>query len=722
MCGEDWMQNPEKNHTDTITLVGKLYGGKHISLQDFADEVHRCWQIKGETKIEVISKGLYKMVFAKVEEYQHVKQNGPWVIQGFILSIKKGDDLGILGEDRRFDRVDFWVQIFGLPRDRINEKNVHTVGSTLDKVKGMDLHCSLAFKHPVARIPARNRNSPGKKLWKGHGIWSPPLKDAQVVASVAVRSKGTEVITEGLTEHRTDTSVWMITESVTVGVARLGNASNRGLDLDMTELEKAHDSGAKAGTLDSDLRPAESFTFVIRKLSDKKKYHPCAGTVLNHVLHFRKLHHYMTDLARKHKTYRLISPFRNEIYTSDPANVEYILKTNFPNYGKGWYNYTILNDLMGDGIVTVDGERWKYQRKVSSYEFSTKNLRDFSVAVFRRNAEKLAGVVSDAAAENKPFDVQHLFLKSTMDTIFKVGFGVELDSVFGAQEGAKFAHAFTESSEIIMWRYADMLWRMKRFFSVGTEARLKKDVKVKKEDLLSRFLELNATDPKYLRDITFNFLHAGRDTTAATLTWFMYRMCMHPHIQEKVAQEVKEAAQLKDTTSISEFAATVTEDHVLDKMQYLHAALSETLRLHPAVPVDGKICFSDDTLPDGYSVKKGDMIAYQPYAMGRMKYNWGEDAEEYRPERWIDEDGKFRPESPFKFTTFQAGPRICTGKDFAYREMKIWASVLFNFFVFKLEDETKPVKYKTMLNLHIDGALNVQAFPRAGRNLGKIDA
>lgn len=49
------------------------------------------------------------------------------------------------------------------------------------------------------------------------------------------------------------------------------------------------------------------------------------------------------------------------------------------------------------------------------------------------------------------------------------------------------------------------------------------------------------------------------------------------------------------------------------------------------------------------------MVCYQAYAMGRMKFVWGNDAEVFRPERWLDGDGKFQPESPFKFTAFQVG-------------------------------------------------------------------
>ena len=59
--------------------------------------------------------------------------------------------------------------------------------------------------------------------------------------------------------------------------------------------------------------------------------------------------------------------------------------------------------------------------------------------------------------------------------------------------------------------------------------------------------------------------------------------------------------------------------------------------------------------PDGFYVQKGDLVAYQPYAMGRMKSLWGDDAEEFKPERWFDINGNLQQESPFKFTAFQVG-------------------------------------------------------------------
>ncbi|TMW94023.1 hypothetical protein EJD97_010866 [Solanum chilense] len=480
------------------------------------------------------------------------------------------------------------------------------------------------------------------------------------------------------------------------------------------------------------------FHLLTKKVYGKKRYHPIGGTIFNQLINFHRLHHYMTDLACKYKTYRLISPFRNEIYTSDPANVEYILKTNFDNYGKGWYNYSILKDLFGDGIFTVDGDKWQGQRKLSSHEFSTRVLRDFSSVVFRKNVAKLAHVLSNAANSNTTVDIQDLFMKSTQDSIFRVACGVELDSICGSnEESKKFGDAFDNANAMTTWRYVDVVWKIKRALNIGVEAKLRDNIRTvdafvykliqrkteqmtkpeadlswKKEDILSRFLQISGTNPKYLRDIILNFVIAGKYTTATTLSWFIYVLCKYPRVQEKVAQEIKESTTEKENaTDITDFAANVSED-ALEKMQYLHAALTETLRLYPSIPTDPKLCFSDDTFPDGFSVNKGDMVSYLPYAMGRMKFIWGDDAEEYKPERWLDRHGFFRHESPFKFTAFQAGPRICLGKQFAYRQMKIFSAVLLHYFVFKLSDDKNTVNYRTMISLQIDGGLHVDVFHR----------
>nr|GMC86928.1 cytochrome P450 704C1-like [Ipomoea batatas] len=342
---------------------------------------------------------------------------------------------------------------------------------------------------------------------------------------------------------------------------------------------------------------------------------------------------------------------------------------------------------------------------------------------------------------------QDLLMRSSLESIFKVGFGVDLNCIEGEglgsskEESMMFMKAFDDSNELTYWRYVDPFWTLKRYFNIGSEASLRKsikiihdfvhklitarrkqldsDVKSEKEDILSRFIRESKKDPKtksdeYLRDIILNFVLAGKDSSANTLSWFFYMLYKNPLVGEKLDREIEEAfGNLKEkaSSSVEDCIGSITDDEVLQKMPYLHATLTETLRLYPAVPVDGRCAETDDVLPDGFKVKKGDGVYYMSYAMGRMPYIWGDDAEEFRPERWL-KDGIFTPESPFKFTAFHAGPRICLGKDFAYRQMKIVSIALLHFFRFKLSDDSKKVTYRTMFSLHISGGLHLIAVPR----------
>ncbi|XP_050237704.1 cytochrome P450 704C1 [Mercurialis annua] len=488
-----------------------------------------------------------------------------------------------------------------------------------------------------------------------------------------------------------------------------------------------------------------TFLYVMLKVFTGKSinnpnYAPVIGTVFNQLFHFSYLYDHQSELAKTYKTYRLLGPEESELYTTDVKNIEHVLKTNFHKFSKGKYNQSIITDLFGEGIFAVDGEKWRKQRKLSSFEFSTRVLRDFSCSVFRNNGAKLVKVVSKIVVADRAFDMQDILMRCTLDSIFKVGFGVELNCLEGSsKEGTGFMKAFDDSNELVYWRYVDPFWKLKRLFNVGSEASLKKNIKTLddfvnnliktrrnqlmdhpqqnvKEDILSRFLVESEKDPenmndKYLRDIILNFMIAGKDTSANTLSWFFYMLCKNPLIQEKVAQEVRQVTSSQDCDlQVEDFMAKIT-DTELEQMHYLHATLTETLRLYPAVPVDGRSAEEDDVLPDGIRMKKGDGLYYMAYAMGRMPYIWGQDAEEFRPERWLN-NGIFQPESPFKFVAFHAGPRICLGKDFAYRQMKILSMALLRFFRFKLDDDTTKVTYRTMFTLHINQGLHLQAIPR----------
>uniref|UniRef100_A0A6N2MSB1 Cytochrome P450 n=1 Tax=Salix viminalis TaxID=40686 RepID=A0A6N2MSB1_SALVM len=387
-------------------------------------------------------------------------------------------------------------------------------------------------------------------------------------------------------------------------------------------------------------------------------YPPVNGTIFSQLFYFNRLYDYQTEVARKQKTFRLLAPGQSDLYTTDIRNIEHVLKTNFDNYTKGKYNQDIVIDLFGNGIFAVDGDKWRQQRKLASFEFSTRVLRDFSCSVFRRNAAKLVRVISEMAIVDQIFDMQDTLMRCTLDSIFKVGFGVELNCLEGSsKEGTEFMKAFDDSNALVYWRYVDPLWKLKRYFNIGSEASLKKNIKIidafvtnlirtkrkllaeerlcnDKEDILSRFLVESKKDPeemndKYLRDIILNFMIAGKDTSANTLSWFFYMLCKNP-----LAQEVRDVTSSQDdVVNVEEFIANIT-DTALEQMHYLHAALTETLRLYPAVPVDGRCAEVDDILPDGYRMKKGDGLYYMAYAWQMLTFGRG--CRGFRPERWLN--------------------------------------------------------------------------------------
>jgi len=219
----------------------------------------------------------------------------------------------------------------------------------------------------------------------------------------------------------------------------------------------------------------------------------------------------------------------------------------------------------------------------------------------------------------------------------------------------------------------------------------------KRKDLLALFIqaeEKESFSATYLRDMVLNFVIAGRDTTACTLSWLFYVLSINPEVQRKLQEEID--AKLPDGEAPT-FKAVSARN-----MPYLNGVVYEVLRLYPPVPVDGKTCQEDDVFPDGTKVPKGTLCMWQPYAMGRDA-NIYPDPMVVKPERWIP----FEAPSPHEFPVFQAGPRICLGMDMAQFEAKIATIMLLQKFSFTLKPgEEDKIHYSNTLTMSVCNSKN----------------
>ncbi|XP_050224269.1 cytochrome P450 CYP94D108-like [Mercurialis annua] len=420
------------------------------------------------------------------------------------------------------------------------------------------------------------------------------------------------------------------------------------------------------------------------------------------------------------------------IITANPLNVEHILKTNFDNYPKGERFISRLEDFLGQGIFNSDGELWKVQRKTASYEFNTKSLRSFVMENVRVEiSTKLDPILYRASETNQVLDLQDIVERFAFDNICKLAFDVDFDCLGSSGNAClKFMRAFDEATTISSQRFMytlPFLWKFNKFFLLGSEKTIKTSIKIvhefadeiiwsrmaqridnKDQDLLSRFIGNGDNSPEFLRDIVISFILAGRDTTSSALSWFFWQISINPHVETNIIKEL-EQIRARNGKHLDDHTYSFEE---LREMHYLQAAISETMRLYPPVPVDTKACRNDDYLPDGTFVEKHWFVTYHTYAMGRMESIWGKDCTKFKPERWLDEDGICRQESPFKFPVFHAGPRMCLGKEMAYIQMKSVAASVIERFHIDVQNKEKCPQHLLSLTLKMKDGLHAKVKKR----------
>ncbi|GJN20909.1 hypothetical protein PR202_gb08343 [Eleusine coracana subsp. coracana] len=438
------------------------------------------------------------------------------------------------------------------------------------------------------------------------------------------------------------------------------------------------------------------------------------------------------------------------VVTADPRNLEHLLKTRFGSFPKGPYFRDTVRDLLGDGIFGADDETWRAQRKAASLEFHSAEFRALTASsLVELVHRRLLPVLAHAEAEGESIDLQDVLLRLTFDNVCMIAFGVDPGCLSPGLPEIPFARAFEDATEATIVRFVTptAVWRAMRALGVGHERVLRRSlagvdafaydvIRKRKEevagadgrgggggggrssDLLTVFTKMRDEEgrpvysDKFLRDICVNFILAGRDTSSVALAWFFWLLGNNPGVEARILDEIEGIVAARNN---KQNAGEVEEELVfhpeeVKRMDYLHAALSEALRLYPSVPVDHKEVVEDEVFPDGTVLKKGTKVIYAMYAMGRMESIWGDDCREYKPERWL-RDGRFMSESAYKFTAFNGGPRLCLGKDFAYYQMKFAAaSILHRYRVDVVEGH--PVAPKMALTMYMKYGLKVRLAKR----------
>ncbi|TVU29408.1 hypothetical protein EJB05_20972, partial [Eragrostis curvula] len=313
-------------------------------------------------------------------------------------------------------------------------------------------------------------------------------------------------------------------------------------------------------------------------------------------------------------------------------------------------------------------------------------------------------------------DLQEVLLRFTFDNICAAAFGADTGCLADGLPDVPFARAFERATELSLVRFVTppFRWPLRRRraralreFAERTVAERRTELRKLGSldgrcDLLSRLLSSSRPrrrrrrySDEFLRDFCISFILAGRDTSSVALAWFFWLLASHPAVESRCLADVRAARG------------------DVSRMDYLHAALTEAMRLYPPVPVDFKEALADDR------------VIYYTYAIGRDAAFWGADCLEFRPERWM-RGGAFAGagESPFKYVVFNAGPRLCIGKRFAYTQMKTAAAaVLARFRVEVLPGQE--VKPKLNTTLYMKNGLMVRFTAREQETQqvaeGKVD-
>ncbi|KJZ72006.1 hypothetical protein HIM_08567 [Hirsutella minnesotensis 3608] len=367
------------------------------------------------------------------------------------------------------------------------------------------------------------------------------------------------------------------------------------------------------------------------------------------------------------------------LITREPEQIKAILATNFANFGHGPQWCRLWRPFLGNGIFAADGQTWHDSRSMIRPMFVRDRLRN--LAIFNSCTEKL---ISKLPASGVTVDMKDLLYRWALDTASEFLWGSNVNSLDHPCNEVASAMSVAQRIQMFIFvlnpiaplipkgAYFDAIAKIEAFIQPVIERAVSLPDHELEElsdaDAQYTFLHSIARrskDRKKIRDQIMSVLFAGRDTTAATMSWVIYEMSNRPESWARLRREVLELLGVDRMPSYEN----------LKSLKFVSNVLNETLRLHPAVPLNMRQALQTTRIPGipgepDVVLLKGDTVTIHTLGIHARRDLYPDVSEKFAnpaifsPERWDHWVPK-----PWTFLPFSGGPRVCIGQNFALTEM-----------------------------------------------------
>lgn len=355
-------------------------------------------------------------------------------------------------------------------------------------------------------------------------------------------------------------------------------------------------------------------------------------------------------------------------WITGPDLIEEVLIAHAGDLAKSQVEKRVFAKSVGDSVLTADGAKWRWQRRVLAPLFRHQEIVSY-IPKMAQAADEQVGIWRAAGSGLR--NIEQDMVEATLAVIMRTMLA-DSDKSIGRRimkaTEAYLSKASWEAAYAILrlpgWFPHPGSWRMKtaaaelrRIMSQLIEVRRASGIV--HDDLLGRLL--TARDPETdepmddegLIDNLSTLLLAGHETTAKALTWTLYLLARAPQWQQAVRAEVTRVAG----------GNPICAEHI-EHLAVTTRVIKESMRLYPPAPVVARLN-TRFLRVGGEDLPVGSNLVFPVYAIHRHRRYW-DDPDRFDPDRFLPEKEKGRPRT--QYMPFGAGPRICIGQAFALME------------------------------------------------------